>query len=543
MTGRCDTPTPRVSLPPLSAWTVPACSASASGCRGYAGPMPTPRSIRLVRVPATASRPSASRPREKCTVQAEPNPSASARTTCSTTSDGGIRVPVTSPPTPAAIRMLQHHRPRSQWCRSLRDEAAARRHPAGPGGDFSASHAERRNRNGPAVGKKLSPGPAYAPRTNPHCDREGSKTMLIGGQDILLPTTMVGNYPNPRWYDGHGFATLPRGEFIHDSISKEAFEDVVGAIVHDQEAAGLDVISDGKVYGGDSPYGTILYYYLERVSGYKLTGPPIGLPIYSTLYSPTCVGEVRREYPFHIVNLRAVRKATNKPVKVSYTGLGVIAAATTNLHYKDTREVALALAKAFNEDFKELADNGCDIIQLDEFVCLYGMGDWEIDALHAAVEGVNCQFWVHTCWGNYSGTPAYFPDQTETEFGAFVLDKRASDAPAPERAYAIFPHVLNANIDALNYEVGRTGPDDLKPLSENNWTKPFAAGVIDVKSTVTESADQVADRIRQVLEYVPAERLGLSTDCGLINLPRMIAAGKLRALADGAAQVRAEIQG
>ena len=98
--------------------------------------------------------------------------------------------------------------------------------------------------------------------------------MLIGGQDILLPTTMVGNYPNPRWYDGHGFATLPRGEFIHDSISKEAFEDVVGTIVRDQEAAGLDVISDGKVYGGDSPYGTILYYYLERVSGYKLTGPP-----------------------------------------------------------------------------------------------------------------------------------------------------------------------------------------------------------------------------------------------------------------------------
>jgi methionine synthase II (cobalamin-independent) len=366
--------------------------------------------------------------------------------------------------------------------------------------------------------------------------------MLIGGQDVLLPITMVGNYPNPRWYDGHAFATLPKGEFIHDSISKEAFEDTVGAIVHDQEAAGLDVICDGKVYGGDSPYGTILYYYLERVSGYRLSGPPIGLPIYSTLYSPTCVGEVRREVPFHLNHLRAARKATKKPVKVSYTGLGVIAAATTNLYYKDTRELALALARAFNEDFKELADSGCDIIQLDEFVWPYGMGDWEIEALNASVEGVDCEFWVHTCWGNYSGTPAYFPDETETEFGAFVLDKRASDAPAPERAYAIFPHVLNANITALNYEVGRTGPDDLKPLADNNWSKPFVAGVIDVKSTVTESADEVADRIRQVLEYVPADRLGLSTDCGLINLPRMIALGKLRALGDGAAIVRSELQ-
>ena len=104
------------------------------------------------------------------------------------------------------------------------------------------------------------------------------------------------------------------------------------------------------------------------------------------------------------------------------------------------------------------------------------MGDWEIEALNASIEGVNCDFWVHTCWGNYSGTPAYFPDETKTEFGAFVLDKRASDAPAPERAYAIFPHVLNANITALNYEVGRTGPDDLKPLADNNWIEAVRGG-------------------------------------------------------------------
>jgi methionine synthase II (cobalamin-independent) len=149
---------------------------------------------------------------------------------------------------------------------------------------------------------------------------------------------------------------------------------------------------------------------------------------------------------------------------------------------------------------------------------------------------------VHTCWGNYSGTPAYYPDSTATEFGAFVLDKRASNAPAPDRAHSIFPHVLDANIHALNYEVGRTGPDDLKPLLDNEWSKDFVAGVIDVKSTVTESADEVADRIREVLEYVPADRLGVGTDCGLINLPRMIAQPKLRALHDGAAIVRAELQ-
>ncbi|MEI6373310.1 MAG: cobalamin-independent methionine synthase II family protein [Actinomycetes bacterium] len=365
--------------------------------------------------------------------------------------------------------------------------------------------------------------------------------MKIGTQDILLPTTMVGNYPNPRWYDGHSFAQFPKGEFIYDAISREAFDDAVGSIVRDQEYAGLDIISDGKVYGGDSPYGTILYHYVERMTGYKTSGPPIGLPIYSTLYSPTVVGEVRREYSFHMANLRAVRKATKKPVKVSYVGMQVLAAASTNEYYPEVRDLAMAIAKAFNEDFKELADNGCDIIQIDEFVWPYGMGDWEIEVFNTAVEGVGCQIWTHTCWGNYSGTPGYFPDDAETEFGAWVLDQRPGDAPAPERARAIFPHVLGANMDALNYEVGRTGEDDLEPLRENDWNKDFVAGVIDVKSTVTETADEVADRIRMVLKYVPAEKLGLTTDCGLINLPRMIGQGKLRALANGAAIVRKEL--
>jgi len=353
---------------------------------------------------------------------------------------------------------------------------------------------------------------------------------------------MVGNYPNPRWYDGHAFAAYPKGEFIFDAISREAYEDAVSAIVHDQESAGLDIISDGKIYGGDSPYGQILYHYMERMSGYKMSGPSIGLPTYSTLFSPTVIGEIRREHPFHGAALRAMKKATNKPIKISYTGMQVLAAASTNQYYPEVREVAMAIAKAFNEDFKELADNGCDIIQIDEFVWPYGMGDFEIEVFNTAVEGVGCQIWTHTCWGNYSGTPGYFPNEEEREFGAWVLDKRPENAPAPERALAIFPHVKKANMTALNYEVGRTGENDLKPLTDNNWDKDFVAGVIDVKSTITESSEEVADRIRKVLEYVPSERLGLSTDCGLINLPRMIAHGKLRALADGAAIVRKELK-
>jgi len=368
--------------------------------------------------------------------------------------------------------------------------------------------------------------------------------MRVGNEEILLPTSMVGNYPNPRWYDGHGFAQFPLGEFIYDAISREALEDAVLAIVHDQEMAGIDIISDGRVYGGDSPYAQIVYHYWQRMSGFSMSGGNIGLPIYSTLFSPRCVGEVKREHPFHLATLRATKKATKKPVKISYAGLGVLVAATTNEYYPETRDLAMAIAKAFNEDFKELADNGCDIIQMDEFVWPYGMGDWEVDSINAAMEGVDCQFWVHTCWGNYSGTPGYAPDGKEKDvWKASVLDSRAPDAiNQGQRAAAIFPKTNDTNIDVLNYEVGRTGPDDLKPLIDNNWDRPFVAGVIDVKSTITESADEVADRIRAVLEYVPADKLGVGTDCGLINHNRLVASSKLHALVAGAEIVRAELR-
>lgn len=366
--------------------------------------------------------------------------------------------------------------------------------------------------------------------------------MRVGNQDILLPTTMVGNYPNPRWYDGQAFATFPRGDFVHDSISREAFEDAVLAIVHDQEAAGLDVISDGKVYGGDSPYLQVVYHYYERVTGYEMQGPPVGLPIYSTAFQPTLVGELRRRHPFHKATLRAVRKATKKPVKVSYIGMQVLALASNDQYYKDVKDLARAWARAYHEDFLELADEGVDIIQIDEFVWPYGMSDWETEIFNIAVDDVpGVQFWTHVCWGNYGGTPGYLPDEGEKEWGAWVLDKRPKDAPAPQRAQAIFPKAKDAHMHALNYEVGRTGPDDLKPLMEHQWDRDFVAGVIDVKSTITETAEEVADRIRQCLEYVPAERLGLSTDCGMILLSRMIDQNKLKALGDGAAIVRQEL--
>ena len=102
--------------------------------------------------------------------------------------------------------------------------------------------------------------------------------MRVGNQEILLPTTMVGNYPNPRWYDGQAFATFPKGEFIYDAISREALED---AVLRDRARPG-----DGRAghhlrrqgLRRRLPYGRILYHYYERMTGFRMSGPPIGLP-------------------------------------------------------------------------------------------------------------------------------------------------------------------------------------------------------------------------------------------------------------------------
>jgi 5-methyltetrahydropteroyltriglutamate--homocysteine methyltransferase len=66
-------------------------------------------------------------------------------------------------------------------------------------------------------------------------------------------------------------------------------------------------------------------------------------------------------------------------------------------------------------------------------------------------------------------------------------------------------------------------------------------GVLDLGNPEIETADAVADRIRNGLKYVPAERLVVAPDCGMKYMPRATAFGKLKAMCDAAAIARREI--
>jgi 2-hydroxypropyl-CoM lyase len=370
--------------------------------------------------------------------------------------------------------------------------------------------------------------------------------MRIAGQDVLLPTMMVGNYPKPRWFTGQAWSEIPAGRYAADSISFEAFSDAILAIVHDQDSAGLDVITDGLMVSGDSPFAAKLYYLTERIAGFTPYGPPIVLPTFSTEHSPIVDGKLIRKCPLYSEQVRVLRKATKKPIKVNFPGLQVLAMGSINKYYSDVKDLAFDLARIYNEEFKELVAAGCDIIQLDEFTWHFGLslGDWEVDVFNAAVDGVDAEVHVHVCWGNYLGTSGYLPppgeDSPEKEGEEYVLSLRERDATTA-RAQAIFPRVHRVHISALNYEIAHQGAGDLVALEKGGWDKAFIAGVIDVKSVEIEAAEAVADRIRACLAVVKPENLGLSTDCGLINLPRRVAQGKLRSLVEAANIVRAEL--
>jgi 5-methyltetrahydropteroyltriglutamate--homocysteine methyltransferase len=361
----------------------------------------------------------------------------------------------------------------------------------------------------------------------------------------LIPASMVGNYPNPRWWDANYARYFNCDQQPPDSMLREALEDATAAIVKDQEIAGLDIISDGRLQG-DNYADTAVYHYLRRL-GYDLSGGYFGFPIYSRLHSGTVREKIRRHGQIMVEQARALRRATDKPVKVQYTGVQVLAQCTNDLYYTNNRDRAMDIAKAINEDILAVDELGVDYIQLDEFTWPYFFEDWAIEAFNRAVDGVrNAKIICHVCWGNWGGTPAYYPDESVRPGEIYDLTKRASDARAPSPTASVVPKAYQANLSILNLEgIGRldftaSGMQIFKevPIPDS---MEFWAGVIDVKSTVTETAEEVAGKIRQLLTVIPAEKLGVTTDCGLILLQRYVAQEKLRALAEGAKIVRAEL--
>jgi 5-methyltetrahydropteroyltriglutamate--homocysteine methyltransferase len=235
--------------------------------------------------------------------------------------------------------------------------------------------------------------------------------------------------------------------------------------------------------------------------------------------------------PIRLADLyKIAAQSATKPIKVS------VGAGPVNLawhvhfrHYKNPRDLSLALAPIFNAEMKELVGAGAKYMQIEDlgaWLPLFTNNDedykWIGDVIAQCVDGVKAKIAWHFCFGNAWGNAltGLFPKGYETVLPFF------SHLPIDQ-------FVLDfANREMAGIECLRSLPRD----------KEVQVGVIDVRTTMVETPEQVAARIRKVLEVVPPDLVYVSTDCGMKTLPRIVVKLKLRALAQGAAIVRREVE-
>jgi len=338
----------------------------------------------------------------------------------------------------------------------------------------------------------------------------------------LLPTTVIGSYSLPRWLEfvreEHRIGNLT------DEELEEAHDNAVKSCLKDQELAGVDIITDGELRRE-----TMVYFFNAHIKGFRLYGPqkPIGtLHKHITMPDPVVESKVERGDLGAVMtrHFQYAQAHTTHKVKVCVTGPHMLTKRAWNEAYRgDDRALCFDLAEILNADLKQLVAAGCDFIQIDEPVWV-GYPDevrqWAVTAFNRMVDGVNAKITLHICYGNYQRTRLF-----------------------PGTYRDLFPWILKANASQFVFEFAVNDFADFDLFKQFPPDRELGVGVIDVKSDDIETPAQVAARLRKALEIFPPDKLYVNPDCGLKFTPRHIAFAKLKAMCDGAAIVRAALEG
>jgi 5-methyltetrahydropteroyltriglutamate--homocysteine methyltransferase len=337
-----------------------------------------------------------------------------------------------------------------------------------------------------------------------------------------LRTTVVGSLPLPGWLE-HASAHLQ--ELGPDDLA-ELVEDAVICAVHDQVAAGLDVVTDGEQTRLD--FNLSFYGYLE---GIELQAEPrrrFGPPAHDQRGRHAIVGELAAPGGLGVVaeweRLRRVSPA-GPTLKVSVPGPYTLSGRlSTNEQYPDRLAVSEALVPIVRTELEALVDAGCSEITLDEpsMSCYAYREDTArlVDLFNRAVQPVvgRCRLSTHLCFGNYKG-----------------------HAVAPRRYASMFPAFLDLDVDEIHVEMASRELAESELVGEIAERKDVAVGIVDVKSYWIEPAEEIATRVRHFLRFAPPERLSFAPDCGLSQTARWAARQKLKHLVSGVHLVRREL--
>ena len=340
---------------------------------------------------------------------------------------------------------------------------------------------------------------------------------------MLLPTTLVGSYPQPDWLiDREKLAGRfpPRVRArelwrIPEQWLAQAQDDATVLAIRAQEQAGLDIVTDGEIRR--ESYSNRFATALE---GVDIDNPGTALdrsghpnPV------PRVVGPIRRKHAVQVDDLLFLKRHTKRLVKVTVPGPFTMAQQAQVEYYDGSRELAaLDYAAAVNQEIRDLFTHGADIVQLDEPYMQARPDEaraYGLKALNRALEGVSGTVAVHICFGY-----------------AAIIHQRPS-------GYSFLPELAGCSCTQVSIETAQSNLDCsvLGKLAG----KKILLGVLDLSDMNPETPEQVAARIRRALPYVDAKNIVVAPDCGMKYLPREVADAKLRAMVEGARIVRNEL--
>lgn len=337
----------------------------------------------------------------------------------------------------------------------------------------------------------------------------------------LLPTSTAGSLPKPSWLAQPEKLWSP-WKLDGDELAEGA-HDALRLSLADQRLAGIDIVSDGEQTR--QHFVTTFIEHLNGVDFEKRETVRIRDRYDASV--PTVVGAVTRERPVFVDDARFLREQTDQPIKWALPGPMTMVDTLYDAHYGSREKLAFEFATILNQEAKELEAAGVDIIQFDEpafNVFFDEVNDWGVAALEKAIEGLTCETAVHVCYG----------------YGIDANTAWKETLGAEWRQYEeIFPKLQASGIDIVSLECHNSHvPMDLIELIRG---KKVMVGAIDVATITVETPEEVADTLRRALQFVDADKLYPSTNCGMAPLPRSVARAKLASLGAGADILRGEL--
>jgi 5-methyltetrahydropteroyltriglutamate--homocysteine methyltransferase len=340
----------------------------------------------------------------------------------------------------------------------------------------------------------------------------------------LLPTTVVGSYPQPDWLiDRDRLTHLPPVRIrakelwrVPEPWLEAAQDDATRLAIRDMEAAGIDIITDGEIRR--ESYSN---RFATALSGVDLDHPAeVRGRTGGTVVVPRITGPIRRLHAVEVRDVEFLRRHSDRTIKITLPGPFTMSRQAKNEFYQDEEQLVMDYAAAVNAELVELKAAGADVIQLDE-PWLEARAEearrLALPAIDRALDGVPGPTVLHLCFGY-----------------AYV----ARDKP---NRYSFLGELTATRVEQISIEAAQPGLDlaDLDRLAG----KTVIFGVIGMADPLPETPQTVAGRIRAALAHVPPDRLIPAPDCGMKYIPRDTAFAKLQALAQGAAIVRRELAG